>query len=294
MESHVPRKLDTKMAEATNALHGDQVSTAQAGVAKSVVRRGTRVEERGGFFGPELVRNGSDATRFGDHHFRVSSIHGYSRYYGVLTIHDVAASAWLAHPVLAAEESDTDPLTDFPPGHSTAQGFNAASDFMPGNARQIQTRVYARDRGRIGVTDSACFDPNPNLTCSRLGDRPFHYSKHTGLVYFYGLVCVFHVNLLLDFTVRPQSTRRRLMLHLPPTADGSPSRDRDTGEVRGVVPTGFHRQVEVLGSRMNLDRARCGKKPDHASGKSPPDSCTPVLWPDRYEGGVHGEKKRSK
>jgi hypothetical protein len=34
MESHVPRKLDTKMPKATNALHSDQISTAQARVAK--------------------------------------------------------------------------------------------------------------------------------------------------------------------------------------------------------------------------------------------------------------------
>jgi hypothetical protein len=30
MEAHVPRKLNTKMPEATDALHGDQVSSAQA------------------------------------------------------------------------------------------------------------------------------------------------------------------------------------------------------------------------------------------------------------------------
>jgi hypothetical protein len=177
------------MPEAPDTLHGDQVAATQAGVAKSVVRRGTRVEERGRFFGPELVGNGCEAARFGDHQFRVSSVHGYSRYHGVLTIHDVAAPAWLAHPVLAAEESDTDPLTDFPPGHSTAQGFDASGDFMPGNARQLQTRVGARDRGGIGVTDSAGFHPNPNLTRSGLGDRPIHDSKHARFGDFHCFVC---------------------------------------------------------------------------------------------------------
>jgi hypothetical protein len=38
------------------------------------------------------------------------------------------------------------------------------------DAWQTQTWVDAGDRGRIGVTDSACFHPNPNLTCSRLGN----------------------------------------------------------------------------------------------------------------------------
>jgi hypothetical protein len=120
MESHVPRKLETKMPKAPNALHSDQISAAQAGVAKSVVGRDTRAEERGGFGGREFVRNGSDAARFSDHHFRISSVRGYSGYHGVLTIHHVSASAWLAHPIFAAEEADTDPLTDCPSRHSAA------------------------------------------------------------------------------------------------------------------------------------------------------------------------------
>jgi hypothetical protein len=55
--------------------------------------------------------------------------------------------------------------------HRVAQGFNAANYFMPRNARQSQTRVCARDRGRIGVTDSTCLhsksEPTP-LQAQRL------------------------------------------------------------------------------------------------------------------------------
>jgi hypothetical protein len=181
------------MPQAANALHGDQISTAQAGVAKSVVGGDTRAEERGGIYGTELVRNRSNGARFSDHHFRVSSIHGHSQYNGVLTIHNVSASARFAHPVFAADQADTNPLTDFPSGHSDAQGFNAANHFMPGNAWKTQTRVDTGDRGRIGVTDSACFNTNANLARSRLRDRPFHYSKHAGCRDFDCFVCTSHV-----------------------------------------------------------------------------------------------------
>src|SRR6266436_6163798 len=180
MESHVPRELDTKMPKAANALHSHQISAAQAGVAKSVVGRDTRAEERRGLCGSELVRNGSDAACFSDHHFRISSVDGDSRRHGVLTIHKVLASARFAHPIFATHQADTDPLTDFPSGHSAAQGFNAANYFMPGNARQLQTWEGAGDRGRIGVTDSACFHPNPNLTRSRLRNGPFDHAKNPG------------------------------------------------------------------------------------------------------------------
>ena len=48
------------MSKATNTLDSDQISTAQAGVAKSVVGRDTRAEEGGGFRGTQLVRDGSE------------------------------------------------------------------------------------------------------------------------------------------------------------------------------------------------------------------------------------------
>jgi len=47
VESHVPRKLDTKMSKATNALDSDQITAPQAGVAKSVVGRDTRAGGEG-------------------------------------------------------------------------------------------------------------------------------------------------------------------------------------------------------------------------------------------------------
>src|SRR3984893_11810504 len=179
-ESHVPRKLDAKMAKSTHALHSDQISAAQAGVANSVIGRDTRAEERSGFCGCEFIWNRSQGACFSDHHFRISSVRGHSRYHRVLTIHTIPASARFAHPVFSGNEADTNPLTDFPSGHPASKGFNAANHFMSGHARQSQTGVDSRHRGSIGVTDSTCFHPNADLTCSGLGDLPFHYSKHAG------------------------------------------------------------------------------------------------------------------
>jgi hypothetical protein len=192
MESHVPSKLDTQMPKAANALHGNQISTTQAGVAKSVVGGDTRAEERGGFRGTELVRNRSDAAGFSDHHFGISSIHGHPKYHGILTIHNVSTSARFADAVFAGDQADTDALADFPPRHTCPQRFNAANDFMAGNARQSQTWVGAHDYGRIGVTDSACFHTNPNLTWSGLRDWPFDKSEYAGRGDFHCFVCTFH------------------------------------------------------------------------------------------------------
>src|SRR5437879_8288595 len=85
-ESQVPCKLDPKMPKATYALHRDEISTAQAGIAESVIGRNARAKERSGFRGCELIRNGRDGACFSDHHFSISSIHGYPRCHRVLTI----------------------------------------------------------------------------------------------------------------------------------------------------------------------------------------------------------------
>jgi hypothetical protein len=55
MESHVPRELDTEMPKAANALHGDQISAAQARVAKGIVGGDPRAEQRSGICRAELV-----------------------------------------------------------------------------------------------------------------------------------------------------------------------------------------------------------------------------------------------
>jgi hypothetical protein len=188
------------MPKAANSLHCDQISTAQAGVAKSVVGRDPRAEKRSGFRRREFIRNRSDGACFRDHHFRISSIRGYSRYHGVLTIHTVSAPARFAHTVFAGNEADTNPLTNLPFGYSVTQGFDAANHFVSRNPRQSQTGVDSHHGGGIGVADSASFYPNADLTRSRLGDLPLHYSKLPRFMYFYCLVCICHVNILLIFT----------------------------------------------------------------------------------------------
>src|SRR5215468_1007143 len=164
MESHMPRKLDTEMPKAADALHGDQVAAAQASIAQSVIGRHSRAEERGSVNGTEFVGNGSDRACLRDHHFRISSVLVYSQNHGVLAIHDVPAPARYAHAVFTGNESDTHALANFPPRHSAAQRVDAANNLMPGNARQSQTGVNSHDRGRVGVTDSACFHPDANLS----------------------------------------------------------------------------------------------------------------------------------
>ena len=202
MESQAPRKLDAKMPQTTNALHGHKISATQAGVAKSVISRDARTQERGGLCGTEFIRNRSDAARLSDHHLRISTVHRYTQHHRVLAVNRISASARLAHAILAGDQADTNPLPDLPSRHSAAQGFDAPNDFMPGNAGQSQTGICARDGGGIGVTDSACFHADSNLTRSRLRDRPFDHAQNARCGDFHCFVGAFHLSICAFLNLR--------------------------------------------------------------------------------------------
>jgi hypothetical protein len=188
----VARKLNAKMPKATNALHSHQISCAQACIAKSVVGRDTRAEERSGFRGPDFIRNGSQAARFSDHHFRISSIHSYSRYHGVLTVHNVSAPARFARPVFAAEETDTNALPDLPSRNVGTELLDTTYNLMSRHSRQFEPGEVSLNRCCIGMTDAASFNPDLSLSFAGLGCRSFNNPKATRRCDFDCFVCFCH------------------------------------------------------------------------------------------------------
>src|SRR5712671_1592025 len=182
------------MSEATDALDGDEISAAEAGVAQGVVGGDAGAEERGGFGGAEVVGNGGDAASLGDHNFGVAAVDGDAGDYGVEAIDDVAAAAGFAGAVFATEEADAYALTNFPFGDAGAEGFDAADYFVAGNARELQAGIGAGDRGGIGVADAAGFYADANLAGCGLGDGALYYFEDIWRGDFYGFVRAFHRN----------------------------------------------------------------------------------------------------
>jgi hypothetical protein len=179
------------MSQAADALDGDEISAAKAGVAKGVVGGDAGAEERGGFGGAEVVGDGGDAAGFGDHYFGVAAVDGDAGDYSVETIDDVAAAAGLAGAVFAAEEADAYALTNFPFGDAGAEGFDAADYFVAGNAREFQAGIGAGYCGGVSVADAAGFDSDANLTGAGLGDGAFHYFEDIWRGDFYCFVGAF-------------------------------------------------------------------------------------------------------
>src|SRR6266852_6211329 len=55
-------------------LNANQIARAQASVTQCVVSRYASAEERGGFRGRELIRNGSERSCFGNHHLGITPV----------------------------------------------------------------------------------------------------------------------------------------------------------------------------------------------------------------------------
>src|SRR5712675_2454679 len=181
------------MSQATDALDGDEISAAKAGIAEGVVSGDAGAEERGSFGGAEVVGDGGDAACFGDHNFGVAAVDGDAGDYGVEAIDDVASAAGFAGAVFTAEEADAYALTNFPFGDAGAEGFDAADYFVAGNARELQARVGAGDRGGVGVADAAGFYADANLAGGGLGDGALYYFEDIWRGDFYCFVGAFHL-----------------------------------------------------------------------------------------------------
>src|SRR5713226_4046166 len=90
-EPHAPGKLNSQVSKPADPLNANQIARAQASVAQSVVRRYTSTEERGGFRGRELIRNGSERSCFGNHHLGITAVGSDSRNDGVQAVRKISA-----------------------------------------------------------------------------------------------------------------------------------------------------------------------------------------------------------
>src|SRR5713226_3299997 len=142
-ETHSPRKLNSQMSEPADPLNPNQIARAQAGVAKSVEGRYASAEERGGFRGRELIRNGSERSCFGNHHLGITPVGSDSRYDGVQAVRKVSAKARLTFAVLPAQKADTYPLPDLPFRNIRTDLLDSAHDLMPRNSWQFQAWIIS-------------------------------------------------------------------------------------------------------------------------------------------------------
>jgi hypothetical protein len=160
----VSRELYAEMAQTTETLYRDKITGAQSGIAKRVVCRYAGAQKWSRFRGCKFIGNRGERAGLGNHDLRVPAIGRDTGNDRMQAVHKIAALARFTFTILAAEESYSDALPNFPIGNAWANHFDAAYHLMSRHSRQSQARKRSFDRCRIGMTDSACLDAQPHLS----------------------------------------------------------------------------------------------------------------------------------
>jgi hypothetical protein len=161
------------MAKSANALHGDQIASARACVAKRIENRDAGAQQRRGFGGGEIFWDGGDRLGGRNHVFRVTTVMTDGGNFFDLAVNEIAAAAGVASETMASVPSDPDALARFPVGDVGADGVDAACDFVSGNAWILEAGPMAFFDERVAVADAAGFDFNPDLSAAGFGNVPF-------------------------------------------------------------------------------------------------------------------------
>jgi hypothetical protein len=89
-----------------------------------------------------------------------------AREFLILAIYEITTPARLAVPATAAKEPYPDPLANGPTLYAIPEGVHDPHHFVAGNPWPVD-RENPLDRRRVGMTDSAGFHANSDLTGRR-------------------------------------------------------------------------------------------------------------------------------
>jgi hypothetical protein len=162
------------MAQAADALNGDQIAGVRARITQRIENRDAGTKQRGGLGGVKVVGDGGDGLGGCKHVFLVTAIVADAGDFFVLAVNEVASAAGIAGETMAAVPPDSDALAGFPVGNVGTDGVDAAGDFVSGNAWILEARPMAFLYERVAVADAAGFDFNPDLIAGGFGDGSFY------------------------------------------------------------------------------------------------------------------------
>jgi hypothetical protein len=167
--------LNAEVAEAADALHGDQITGAGSGIAQSVENRDAGAEQRRSVGRWKIVRD--SGYRFGrrDHVFLIPAVVTDAGNFLVLAIDKIAAAAGLAGEIVAAVPSDAYALAGLPVGNVGADGIDVAGDFVSGDSGILDAGPKAFFYEGIAMADAASFNFNSYLVASGIWNVSFDH-----------------------------------------------------------------------------------------------------------------------
>src|SRR5258708_27824906 len=125
--------LNAEMAEAADALYGDEIAWASTAVAQSVKRCDTGAEKRTGFRWIQAVGNCGESFGRSEHVLLVAAVEVDPGDFFILAGDEITFAARGASEIMAAVPSDSDALAFLPIGDARAELVDDAGNFMAGN-----------------------------------------------------------------------------------------------------------------------------------------------------------------
>ena len=152
------------MAEAADAVDGDDVAGAGAGMAKRVEGGDAGAEQRRRLDGVELVGHMRHRRDMGDHMRGVAAVTGHAGHFmHVLAGEGGVAPAAAAVAARAAEPADAGAGADAPAVDAFADRVDDADDLVAGNAWIADPRDQALNGQRVAAADAAGLDADAHF-----------------------------------------------------------------------------------------------------------------------------------
>jgi len=161
--------LDAEMAEAADALYGDEIAGARPAVAQSVERCDTGAKKRTGFRWIQAVGNCGESFSRSEHVLLVAAVEVDPGDSFILAGDEIAFAARGASEVVAAVPSDADALAFLPIGDAGAGFVDDAGNFVAGNARILDAGENTVFGEMVAETDAASLDLDTHLSGGGLG-----------------------------------------------------------------------------------------------------------------------------
>src|SRR5215213_9353517 len=139
LEAHLSRVLNTEMAQSTDAVNCDHISSPSTRVAQRVIDRNPGAHEWSRFFCRDFIRNRRQRRRRRNHVLSIAAIEVDPRDLSIKAHRKVATTTLFAHETMATMPADTNALILGPCGDVVADGIDPSSHFMTRHTRVLKS-----------------------------------------------------------------------------------------------------------------------------------------------------------
>jgi len=160
-------------SQATDALHGDQLTGPRARIPERVENCNARAHERTRFLSGQFIRNRSQSRRWRNNVLGVPTVEVKPGDLSIDAHGEITAPAQLAYETVSAMPADADALTFLPGRNTVTECIDVSCDFMTRHTGILKPGPETFLDQRIAMANAARFDFHAHLPNSWLGNIAF-------------------------------------------------------------------------------------------------------------------------